>query len=42
MSKVTLDIIAETAFGYKTESLRNPDNELATAFGNLMSLQNGD
>ncbi|KAL1754073.1 cytochrome P450 [Schizophyllum commune] len=41
LSKVTLDIIAETAFGYKTESLRNPDNELATAFGNLMSLQNG-
>ncbi|KAI5891748.1 cytochrome P450 [Schizophyllum commune H4-8] len=41
LSKVTLDIIAETAFGYKTESLRNPDNELATAFGNMMDLQNG-
>ncbi|KAL1685575.1 cytochrome P450 [Schizophyllum commune] len=41
LSKVTLDIIAETAFGYKTESLRNPNNELATAFGNLMNLQNG-
>ncbi|KAL1744731.1 cytochrome P450 [Schizophyllum fasciatum] len=41
LSKVTLDIIAETAFGYKADSLRHPGNELAAAFGNLMDLQNG-
>ncbi|TRM66573.1 cytochrome P450 [Schizophyllum amplum] len=41
MSKVTLDIIADTAFGYKANSLRDPHNELATAFGNMMDLQNG-
>ncbi|KAL0960786.1 hypothetical protein HGRIS_005807 [Hohenbuehelia grisea] len=41
MSKVTLDIICETAFGYKCDSLRNPHNELAEAYDNLLNLQDG-
>ncbi|EGO03799.1 hypothetical protein SERLA73DRAFT_69628 [Serpula lacrymans var. lacrymans S7.3] len=41
MSKVTLDIICETAFGYKPDSLHNPHNELAEAYENLIDLQSG-
>ncbi|KAJ8523234.1 hypothetical protein ONZ45_g289 [Pleurotus djamor] len=41
MSKVTLDIICETAFGYKTDSLNNPHNELAVAYETLLNLQSG-
>ncbi|PPQ77754.1 hypothetical protein CVT25_011188 [Psilocybe cyanescens] len=41
MSKVTLDIICETAFGYKADSLHNPENELAKAYELLLSLQTG-
>ncbi|KAF5367336.1 hypothetical protein D9615_010281 [Tricholomella constricta] len=36
-SKVTLDIICATAFGYKTDSLHNPHNELADAYERLLS-----
>lgn len=32
VSKATLDIIALTGFGYKTDSLHNPENELASQF----------
>ncbi|KZP14082.1 cytochrome P450 [Athelia psychrophila] len=39
MSKATLDIICETAFGYKTDSLHNPHNELAVAYEELVGLQ---
>ncbi|KAF8916319.1 cytochrome P450 [Mucidula mucida] len=39
LSKVTLDIICETAFGYRTDSLHNPHNELAEAYEHLLSLQ---
>jgi hypothetical protein len=38
---VTLDIICETAFGYKADSLHNPHNELAVAYEKLISLQSG-
>ncbi|KAF8640723.1 hypothetical protein AX17_000375 [Amanita inopinata Kibby_2008] len=41
MSKVTLDIICETGFGYKADSLHNPDNELAIAYEKLVNLQSG-
>ncbi|KAL1746407.1 cytochrome P450 [Schizophyllum fasciatum] len=41
MSKVTLDIICETAFGYRTDSLRNPHNELAEAYEDLVNMQDG-
>ncbi|KAJ6554010.1 cytochrome P450 [Mycena vulgaris] len=41
MGKVTLDIICDTAFGYKTDSLHNPHNELAVAFEQLLDLQSG-
>jgi hypothetical protein len=41
VSKVTLDIICETAFGYKADSLHNPHNELAEAYELLLSLQSG-
>ncbi|KAF5363349.1 hypothetical protein D9756_000261 [Leucocoprinus leucothites] len=41
MSKVTLDIICETAFGYKADSLHNPHNELAVAYEKLIALQSG-
>ncbi|KAF7316493.1 hypothetical protein MIND_00168400 [Mycena indigotica] len=37
--KLTLDIICDTAFGYKTRSLHDTDNELATAYHQLVSLQ---
>ncbi|KAF7967394.1 hypothetical protein HWV62_34447 [Athelia sp. TMB] len=39
MSKATLDIICETAFGYKTDSIHNPHNELAEAYEDLINLQ---
>ncbi|KAJ7248354.1 cytochrome P450, partial [Mycena rebaudengoi] len=42
MGKVTLDIICDTAFGYKTDCLHNPSNELAVAFEQLLSLQSGE
>ena len=41
VSKVTLDIICETAFGYRADSVHNPNNELASAYQELWSLQNG-
>jgi len=41
VSKVTLDIICETAFGYKADSLHNPHNELAVAYETLIDLQSG-
>jgi len=41
VSKVTLDIICETAFGYKADSLHNPYNELAVAYEKLIDLQSG-
>ncbi|KAJ7057867.1 cytochrome P450 [Mycena amicta] len=41
MGKVTLDIICDTAFGYKTDCLHNPHNELAVAFEKLLDLQSG-
>uniref|UniRef100_A0A0W0GDZ4 Cytochrome p450 n=1 Tax=Moniliophthora roreri TaxID=221103 RepID=A0A0W0GDZ4_MONRR len=41
MSKVTLDIICAAAFGYNTDSLHNPHNELAEAYEELLSLQTG-
>lgn len=41
MSKVTLDIICETAFGYKVDTLHDPHNELAEAFEQLIGLQSG-
>lgn len=41
MSKVTLDIICETAFGYKADTLHNPHNELAVAYEKLLGLQSG-
>ncbi|KAJ7145929.1 cytochrome P450 [Mycena epipterygia] len=41
MGKVTLDIICDTAFGYKTDCLHNPHNELAVAFERLLELQSG-
>lgn len=41
MSKVTLDIICLTAFGYESNSLQNPENELALAYEDLISLQSG-
>ena len=41
VSKVTLDIICETAFGYRADSVHNPNNELASAYHELINLQNG-
>ncbi len=41
VGKVTLDIICSTAFGYSTDSLRNPHNELAEAYEGLIKLQSG-
>ncbi|KAG6831946.1 hypothetical protein H0H92_006547 [Tricholoma furcatifolium] len=41
MSKVTLDIICQTAFGYTADSLHNPHNELAEAYEHLLDLQSG-
>ncbi|KAJ7915751.1 cytochrome P450 [Mycena leptocephala] len=42
MGKVALDIICDTAFGYKTDCLHNPANELAVAFEQLLDLQSGE
>ncbi|KAF8175771.1 cytochrome P450 [Pholiota molesta] len=41
LSKATLDIICATAFGYTSDSLHNPHNELAEAYDVLTSSQNG-
>lgn len=41
MGKVTLDIICETAFGYKADSLHDPHNELAESYEQLVGLQSG-
>lgn len=41
VSKATLDIICETAFGYRSDSLHNPHNELAEAYDVLTSQQTG-
>ncbi|KAJ7204593.1 cytochrome P450 [Mycena rebaudengoi] len=41
MGKVTLDIICATAFGYETDCLHNPGNELAVAYEHLVALQSG-
>lgn len=41
VSKATLDIICETAFGYKADSLHNPHNELAESYEALVNLQTG-
>jgi len=41
VSKVTLDIIAKTAFDYETDSLHNPNNELAVAYEKAIALQSG-
>jgi hypothetical protein len=38
VSKVTLDIISETAFGYKANSVLDPRNELAEAYEVLVNL----
>ncbi|KAA1472366.1 cytochrome P450 [Dentipellis sp. KUC8613] len=40
-SKVTLDIICDTAFGYHSNSLRDPHNELTEAYEQLLNLQTG-
>ncbi|KAI0271653.1 cytochrome P450 [Gloeopeniophorella convolvens] len=42
MSKVTLDIICESAFGYHSNSLLNPNNELTEAYEDLLGLQSPD
>ncbi|KAF7325693.1 hypothetical protein MKEN_00419400 [Mycena kentingensis (nom. inval.)] len=39
MGKLTLDIICDTAFGYRTDSLHNADNELAVAYHKVVALQ---
>ncbi|KAI0029997.1 cytochrome P450 [Vararia minispora EC-137] len=41
MSKVTLDIICDTAFGYRSNSLRNPNGALVRAYETLIALQSG-
>ncbi|KAK0501298.1 cytochrome P450 [Armillaria luteobubalina] len=41
LSKVTLDIICETAFGYHADSLNNPHDGLAEAYETLLNLQTG-
>ena len=41
VSKATLDIISSTAFGYNSNSLHNPHNELAEAYDTLTALQTG-
>ena len=41
MSKVTLDIICDTAFGYKSEALTNPHNELTHSYEAILNLQSG-
>ncbi|KAF7776585.1 hypothetical protein Agabi119p4_4978 [Agaricus bisporus var. burnettii] len=39
MSKVTLDILCETAFGYKADTLHDPHNELGLAYHKFAGLQ---
>jgi hypothetical protein len=41
VSKVTLDIICDTAFGYRSDSLTNPHGDLVRAYEALLSLQSG-
>ncbi|PWZ01985.1 cytochrome P450 [Testicularia cyperi] len=41
VNKVLLDIICLTAFGYNADSLNNPNNELASAYHSVTSMQNG-
>lgn len=41
VSKATLDIICSSAFGYTSDSLHNPHNELAEAYEVLTGSQNG-
>ena len=41
VGKVTLDIISLTAFGYKTDCLHDPHNELAQAYEVLVGMQSG-
>jgi hypothetical protein len=41
VSKVTLDTICDTAFGYHADSVHDPHNELALAYHELISLQSG-
>lgn len=41
VSKVTLDIICNTAFSYDANSLHDPHNELAFAYEKMIALQNG-
>ncbi|KAI0818507.1 cytochrome P450 [Irpex lacteus] len=42
LSKVTLDIICLTAFGYVTDAIHTPHNELAEAYHDLLGLQSGE
>lgn len=42
VSRAALDIICLTAFGYRTDSLHNPHNELAEAYEELLNLQSGE
>src|SRR5882762_113661 len=41
VSKVTLDIICATAFGYESNSLTNPHNALTRAYEDLINRQSG-
>lgn len=41
MSKVTLDIICNTAFAYDSNSLHDPHNDLAFAYEKMIALQSG-
>jgi hypothetical protein len=41
VSKVTLDIICMAAFGYNSNSLHDPHNELAEAYEELIMMQTG-
>ncbi|TKY88370.1 hypothetical protein EX895_002722 [Sporisorium graminicola] len=41
VSKALLDIICLTAFGYEADSINNPENELASGYETVLSLQNG-
>lgn len=39
--KLSFDIICESEFGLKIDSLHNPENELAVAYERLLRLQDG-
>ncbi|CDW96758.1 hypothetical protein [Sporisorium scitamineum] len=41
VNKALLDIICITAFGYEADSLNHPENELASGYETVISLQNG-